>query len=35
MAVTFGLISFEVVGIIFAIRLLPILPAAEPDTRTT
>ena len=35
MAVTFALISFEVVGIIFAIRLLPILPAAEPDTRTT
>lgn len=35
MAVTFGLISFEVVGVIFAIRLLPILPAAEPDTRTT
>lgn len=35
MAVTFGLISFEVVGMIIAIRLLPILPAAEPDTRTT
>jgi Ni/Fe-hydrogenase subunit HybB-like protein len=34
MAVTFGLVSFEVVGIIIAIRLLPILPAAEPEPRT-
>ena len=32
MTVTVGLIAFEVLAIIIAIRLLPILPAARPDS---
>lgn len=35
LTVTAGLISFEVLGIIIAVRLLPILPAPEPAQRTS
>lgn len=35
MTVTVGLIAFEVLFIIVAIRLLPILPAAPPEPRTS
>ena len=34
MTVTAGLIAFEVLAIILAIRLLPILPAVPASTRT-
>lgn len=35
LAVTLGLIAFEILGIIFAIRLLPILPAAHAEPRAS